>query len=139
MEGNVPRGPAMVQILWAEDSLQDRQLIREALHDLRDRPKVTFVADGMQLLERAAQDHPALVVLDLQMPGMDGLEALKRLRADPSTRRQPVVVFTSSDRPDEVAACQQLGVRDCVQKPFDFASFVLAVQRVVGSPVEVAA
>jgi CheY-like chemotaxis protein len=126
----------MVQILWAEDSLQDRQLIREALHDLPQRPKVTFVADGMQLLERAAQDRPNLVVLDLQMPGLDGLEALKRLRADPSTRRQTVVVFTSSDRPDEVDACRSLGVRDCVQKPFDFASFVSAVQRVVG-PVEV--
>lgn len=127
----------MVQILWAEDSLQDRQLIREALHDLPNRPKVTFVADGMQLLERAAQERPHLVVLDLQMPGLDGLEALKRLRADPNTRRQQVVVFTSSDRPDEVAACHSLGVRDCVQKPFDFASFVAAVQRVVGNPVEV--
>ena len=128
----------MVQILWAEDSLQDRQLIREALHDLAQRPRVSFVADGMQLLERAAQDRPDLVVLDLQMPGLDGIEALKRLRADPATRLQPVVVFTSSDRPDEVRTCRSLGVRDCVQKPFDFASFVAAVQRVVG-PVEVAA
>ena len=127
----------MVQILWAEDSLQDRQLIREALHDLARRPKVSFVADGMQLLERAAQERPDLVVLDLHMPGLDGLEALKRLRADPSTRHQPVVVFTGSDRPDEIGACRALGVRDCVQKPFDFASFVTAVQRVVGSPVEV--
>lgn len=111
--------------------MQDRQLIREALNDLRRSPRVTFVADGMHLLELAAQEHPDLVVLDLQMPGMDGLEALKRLRADPATRRQPVVVFSSSDRPDEMQECQRLGVLDCVQKPFDFPSFVTAVQRVV--------
>lgn len=127
----------MVQILWAEDSLQDRQLIREALVDLPHPPRVSFVADGMQLLERAAQDRPALVVLDLHMPGLDGIEALKRLRADPATRKQAVVVFSSSDRPDELSECRRLGVSDCVQKPFDFASFVAAVQRVV-SPPEVA-
>lgn len=128
----------MVQILWAEDSLQDRQLIREALIDLPHPPRVSFVADGMQLLERAAQDRPALVVLDLHMPGLDGIETLKRLRADPATRKQPVVVFSSSDRPDELDECRRLGVTDCVPKPFDFASFVSAVQRVV-SPLEVAA
>lgn len=122
---------AVTQILWAEDSLQDRQLIRAALQDLPRPPKVAFVSDGMQLLERAAHEQPSLVVLDLQMPGLDGLEALKRLRADPATRRQRVVVFTSSDRPDEVDACLRLGVRDCVQKPFDFGAFVAAVQRVV--------
>ena len=128
----------MAQILWAEDSLQDRQLIRAALEDIPRRPSVTFVSDGMQLLEKAAQERPRLVVLDLHMAGLDGIEALKRLRADPATRRQDVVVFTSSDRPDEMQACRQLGARDCVQKPFDFASFVAAVQRVV-RPLEVAA
>ncbi len=128
----------MSQILWAEDSLQDRQLIRAALQDLPGARRVAFVADGMQLLERAAQERPDLVVLDLQMPGLDGLEALKRLRADPATRRQRVVVFTSSDRPDEMSECRRLGVHDCVQKPFDFGSFVAAVQRVV-APAGVAA
>lgn len=128
----------MVSILWAEDSLQDRQLIREALVDLPSAPKVTFVADGMQLIEAAAAQRPGLVVLDLHMPGLDGIEALKRLRADPATRRQPVVVFSSSERPDELLECRRLGVLDCVQKPFDFPSFVGAVQRVV-APVEVAA
>ena len=121
------------RILWAEDSLQDRQLIRHALLDLPRPPIVTFVADGMQLLERAAQERPNLVVLDLHMPGMDGLEALKRLRADPATRRQPVVVFSSSDRPDEVDACRRLGARDCVRKPLAFDAFVVAVERVIRS------
>lgn len=129
----------MSQILWAEDSLQDRQLIRAALQDLPgEAPKVAFVADGLELIERAAQQRPDLVVLDLQMPGLDGLEALKRLRADPATRRLRVVVFTSSERPDEMGACRRLGALDCVQKPFDFSHFVQAVQRVV-SPVEVSA
>ena len=111
--------------------MQDRQLIRAALQDLPKPPQVAFVVDGMQLLERAAHERPNLVVLDLQMPGLDGIETLKRLRADPATRRQDVVIFTSSDRPDEVDACRRLGVRDCVQKPFDFTAFVSAVQRVV--------
>ncbi len=127
------------QILWAEDSLQDRQLIREALADLGGRQAIAFVTDGMQVLERAAHERPDLVVLDLQMPGMGGIEALRRLRADPATRRQPVVIFTSSDRPDEMAACRRLGARDCVQKPLDFASFVAAVQRVVGPALKVRA
>lgn len=122
----------MVRILWAEDSLQDRQLIREALVDIQDAPRVTFVADGMQILERAPQDQPDLIVLDLQMAGLGGVETLKRLRADPATRGQQVVVFTSSDRPQEMQECRLLGARDCVQKPLDFAAFVFAVQRVLG-------
>ena len=122
----------MVRILWAEDSLQDRQLIREALVDIPEAPRVTFVADGMQILEKAPHDQPSLIVLDLQMAGLGGLETLKRLRADPATRHQDVVVFTSSDRPQEMQECRRLGARDCVQKPLDFASFVGAVQRVIG-------
>lgn len=131
-------GASVPQILWAEDSLQDRQLIREALVDIPERPNVTFVADGMQILERAAHERPSLVVLDLHMSGLDGIEALKRLRADPATRHQDVVIFTSSDRPEEMQACRRLGARACVQKPFDFTAFVDAVQRVVRT-VEVAA
>ena len=118
-------------ILWAEDDRQDQQLIRAALEDARPTPRIAFAEDGVALLEAVGRRPPDLVVLDLKMPRMGGLETLRRLRAEPATRHVPVVVFSSGSLPDEIAQCRQLGVLDTVQKPIEFGAFVTAVQGIV--------
>ncbi|HUR61990.1 MAG TPA: response regulator [Candidatus Thermoplasmatota archaeon] len=123
------RGVA-TEILWAEDSPLDQQLLREALHGMEDPPKITFVADGVELLERLRSRAPSLVVVDLKMPRMGGIQALEALRNHPSTRGINVVVFSSTNRPEEIAACRKLGAH-CVQKPLDFAGLTPAVHTIV--------
>jgi two-component system, OmpR family, alkaline phosphatase synthesis response regulator PhoP len=123
----------VVDILWAEDSVQDQHLIRAALDDLKGKAKVAFVEDGQALLDRVQSAHPRLVVLDIHMPRMSGIEALQRLRETPSTRDMPVIVFTSSNHPQDVADCQRLDVVDFVTKPIAFEPLCAAVGRITGA------
>jgi len=121
----------MGEILWAEDNPLDQQLIREALQQVPGAPRLTFVADGVELLDRLEQRRrPGLVVVDLKMPRMGGLEALEALRRQPHTRALKVVVFSSTNRPEEIAECNRLGAQ-CVQKPLDFAGLAPALARIV--------
>jgi two-component system response regulator len=117
-------------ILWAEDNPLDQQLIREALLQVEGAPSITFVADGVELLERLRLKPPRLVVVDLKMPRMGGLQALEALRHHPSTRGIEVVVFSSTNRPEEIAECRRLGAT-CVQKPLDFAGLAPAVAAIL--------
>lgn len=111
--------------------MQDQQLVRAALDELKRRPKVTFVEHGQALLDTIGSARPRLVVLDLQMPVLGGLETLQRIRQAPRLRDIPVVVFTSSSHPQDIQRCQRLGVADYVTKPMDFGTFCSAVERVL--------
>ena len=122
-------GSCLAQVLWAEDDEGDRTLIKEALRQLPYPPTAEFVADGQELLTRLKDDAPGLIVLDLGMPGMGGIETLVRLREE--QRRVPVVVFTGHEDRSEAIACRKEGAVDVVQKPTDFLSFRSAVQRIV--------
>jgi two-component system response regulator len=128
-------GKAGRTILWAEDDRQDQQLIEAALEGSSPAARISFVEDGVAVLEAVGRDLPDLVVLDLKMPRMGGLEALRRLRAEPATRHVPVIVFSSGSLPNEIAQCRQLGVLDVVQKPIEFGLFVTAVQGIVNALV----
>lgn len=119
----------MPSILWAEDSADDQKLIAESLRQLPFPPQAEFFSDGIELLERLKGDRPGLVVLDLGMPRMGGLETLERMQKDHA--KVPVVVFTSHDGPGEARQCLARGARDVIQKPTDFYSFRSAVQRIV--------
>lgn len=108
--------------------LQDRILIRSALEGLLGAPEVRFADDGILLLESLKAARPDLVVLDLKMPRLGGLDALRRLRADPALAGLRVMVFSVGDQSEETAACQGLGVRDVMRKPVDFREFTAAVR-----------
>ncbi|MFA5945227.1 MAG: response regulator [Candidatus Thermoplasmatota archaeon] len=123
-------GPA--RVLWAEDNAQDRMLIEESL-DGKGASALTVVADGVHLLEALETKRPDLVVLDLKMPRLGGLEVLRRIRSHVDWQGLPVTIFSSGNRPDEIEHCKALGVNEIVQKPVDFDLFSMAVQRVVGS------
>lgn len=118
-------------ILWAEDDRQDQQLILAAFDGVLPAPRISFVEDGLGVLQDVGRRLPDLVVLDLKMPRMGGLEALRRLRAEPATRHVPIVVFSSGSLPDEIDQCRRLGVVDVVQKPIEFGAFVAAVQGIL--------
>jgi CheY-like chemotaxis protein len=117
-------------ILWAEDGLDDQYLIKHALSQVADPPNVHFVEDGKAALTRLDAGHPDLVVLDLNMPVLDGVATLRRLRESTTTQGVPVVVFSTGREEAAVAECKGLGVLDYVQKPFHYNDFTKAVARI---------
>jgi two-component system response regulator len=122
----------------AEDDPDDRLLAAEALREGRGGGELRFVEDGEQLLDYlrrrgrwadpAQSPRPALVLLDLNMPRMDGREALAALKADPELRRIPVVVLTTSRARDDVAVSYDLGASSFITKPSTFGGLVKAMR-----------
>ena len=125
-------------ILLIEDNPSDIKLTKRALannHILND---LVVIEDGQEALEylfgtgqyenRDVSQKPALILLDLKLPRMDGLEILQQIRADPNTKRLPVVVLTTSKEEQDVAASYDLGVNSFIRKPVDFDQFVSAIQ-----------
>lgn len=125
-------------IFWAEDSRHDQLLIQAALDAAPRRPDLHFADDGLHLLDRLRGTRPDLVVLDLKMPRLGGIETLRRIRAEPAWTDLPVSIFSAGNQPDEVAACRALGVVDVQQKPVDFDRFTAAVHRLVADVTLVA-
>ena len=117
------------RILWAEDNAQDRAFIQESLDPVAH-PGVTLVPDGVALLQALGKSRPDLVVLDLKMPRLGGMEALRQIRAHPEWKPLRVIIFSSGERPDEIAQCRALGVADVIVKPVDFDLFSSEVQRI---------
>ena len=126
--------PRIANILWAEDTEGDRRLIELALQEAPVKPNIQFLPDGPKLLEAARVNAPDLVVLDLNMPGMHGIEVLQRLRADEGTKGIPVIVFSSSSNLEELSACGRLGATAVVHKPNNLEAFTRAVARIARSP-----
>lgn len=122
-------------LLLVDDSPTDEKLALRAFGRCGV-PHATAVArDGAQALEMllgegAERVRPALVLLDLKMPRVDGFEVLRRLRAHPDTRHLPVVVLTASREEEDVARCYALGASGYVQKPLDHDDFVAAAAAV---------
>jgi two-component system response regulator len=122
-----------VDVLLVEDNADDAALTMRALSRLEPAPAVVHVEDGARALDflfgggafagRDTAIQPRLVLTDLQMPRMDGVELLKSLRADPRTRAIPVVVLSSSGEERDVAACIGHGANSYVLKPVDFDAF----------------
>jgi two-component system response regulator len=123
-------------ILLVEDNADDEVLTLRALrkHNIAD--DVVVVRDGAEALAffyeatRAGHDHlPELVLLDLKLPKLDGLQVLKILREDEHTRRLPVVVLSSSKEERDIVESYNLGANSYVRKPVDFAEFSEAVRQ----------
>ena len=126
-------------ILLVEDNPDDVKLTQRALKKSNIANKMVVVGDGAEALDylfgtgahagRDVSDHPAVVLLDLKLPKIDGLEVLRRMRADPHARRLPVVVLTSSKEEQDVVASYDLGANSYIRKPVDFDQFVEAVHQ----------
>ncbi|MEO8167386.1 MAG: response regulator [bacterium] len=128
--------PALRSILLAEDSPQDVELTLSALdkHNLAN--EVVVVKDGAEALDyiyrrgsfaNRAKGNPALILLDLKMPKVDGLQVLRTLKSDENLKSLPVVMLTSSRAESDLLASYKMGVNAYVVKPVDFQQFVKAV------------
>jgi CheY-like chemotaxis protein len=129
---------ALKQILLAEDDPVDRKLIVRALTDHNIANPVDEVKDGAEALDYLYRrgkfaerpgGHPLLVLLDIKMPKIDGLEVLRRIKADPDLRVVPVVVLTSSHEERDLVQGYRLGVNAYVVKPLEFDAFAEAVRQ----------
>jgi CheY-like chemotaxis protein len=122
-------------VCWAEDNAGDRRLITMALHDLGGKaPKVRFFGDGAALLDAADQVRPDLLVLDIKMPQLDGIEALRRLRAKPEYAQVPAVFFTSAPQEHERILEAHLGNTRIVSKPINLEDYAAAVRTILQRP-----
>jgi len=133
--------PELKNILLAEDNSNDIELTLEALRANRLANKVVIARDGSEALDYLCRrasfagrepGNPALVLLDLKMPKVDGLEVLRRVKSDPSLKTIPVVVLTSSREEQDVVRSYDLGVNAYVVKPVDFHAFIDAVKLLGG-------
>ncbi len=119
-------------ILLVEDNPDDQELTLRALKKNRIANEVVIANDGVEAIEYLLGEGkepfvPALVLLDLKMPKVDGIEVLQRIRAEERTRLTPVVVLTSSSEQRDIVESYRLGANSYIQKPVDFMQFVEAV------------
>jgi two-component system response regulator len=127
-----------VEILLVEDNPADAELTTRALkkHNLANR--LVHVSDGEEALDfifargaftgRSVENSPKVILLDLKLPKVDGLEVLRAIRSEPRTRLFPVVVLTSSREEEDIVESYRLGVNSYIVKPVNFDKFIAAVR-----------
>ena len=128
-----------IEILLVEDNPNDEELTLYALKKNNITNQIQVVRDGAEALEylfctgayahRKINEPPKVVLLDLKLPKVDGLEVLEQVKTDPRTRAIPVVVLTSSQEERDIVESYQLGVNSYIVKPVDFEQFIEAVRQ----------
>jgi CheY-like chemotaxis protein len=127
-----------IEILIVEDNQDDLDMALRALRKANLTNKIQTARDGAEALEfifcegafagRKFENPPKVILLDLKLPKVDGMEVLKRIKGDPRTKTIPVVVLTSSKEQKDVIESYHLGVNSYVVKPVNFEQFAVAVQ-----------
>jgi two-component system response regulator len=128
-----------IEILLVEDNPKDVELTLRAFERANLTNRIHVARDGAEALEflfcegphagRRMEDRPKVVLLDLKLPKIDGLQVLQRLKGDPRTKSTPVVVLTSSREQRDVVESYDLGVNSYIVKPVNFEQFLEAVQQ----------
>jgi len=129
-----------IDILLVEDNPTDAELAMLALDERNLANKLVWVKDGAEALDfifatgayasRKVESYPRVILLDLRLPKVDGLEVLRRIKADERTKRIPVVVMTSSREDRDVKASYDLGVNSYISKPVAFDEFSKVVSQI---------
>lgn len=128
----------IVEVLLVEDNPQDLELALRAFKKANLTNRIEVARDGAEAIEflfcegahagRRIEDGPRVVLLDLKLPKVDGMEVLRRMKNDPRTKKIPVVVLTSSSEQKDVVESYDLGVNSYIVKPVNFERFAVAVQ-----------
>jgi CheY-like chemotaxis protein len=131
--------PNQTEILLVEDSQDDMDMTLRALRKANMANHIEVARDGAEALDfifctgahaaRNIENPPKLILLDLKLPKIDGMEVLKRIKGDPRTKKIPVVVLTSSKEQKDVIESYGVGVNSYIVKPVDFERFAAAVQK----------
>lgn len=130
---------SQVEVLLVEDNMHDAEMTIRSLKKVNLANNLVHVKDGEEALDfifakgkfadRASADHPKVILLDIKMPKVDGIEVLKQLKSNESSKTIPVVIMTSSREEQDVINSYQLGVNSYVVKPVDFEGFARAVSQ----------
>jgi CheY-like chemotaxis protein len=136
----MPDAARPITILLADDDEEDRMLTSDALAESRVVNDLRFVEDGQELLDYLyrrgkfaapnAAPTPGLILLDLNMPRMDGREALREIKADPELRRIPIIVLTTSKAEEDIYRTYDLGANSFISKPVQFTSLVEVMKEI---------
>ena len=128
----------LVEILLVEDNAEDLELTLRALRKANLGNHIEVARDGAEAIDfifcegahagRKIEDTPSVILLDLKLPKVDGLEVLERIKGDPRTKHIPVVMLTSSKEQSDMVRSYQLGVNSYMVKPVNFEGFSKAVQ-----------
>ena len=127
----------VVDILLVEGDRDDVKLTLRAFNNANLDNRIYVVADGAEALDflfrsgayaqRRVGDRPKVILLDLKLPKGDGLDVLRRIKAEPQTRMTPLVVLTESPQDPDIAECRRLGVEAYIAKPMDFLRFAMVI------------
>lgn len=126
-----------IEVLLVEDNMSDAEMTIRALKKNNLANKLEHVKDGAEALDfifatgkysgRSVENTPKVILLDLKMPKVNGMEVLQKIRADERTKKIPVVVLTSSSEDPDIQECYRLGANSYVVKPVQFDKFIKAI------------
>ena len=136
----MPEGGTLVKILLVEDNLDDVMITKRALKEAKVINELHIVRDGQEAIdflqhtgshaEVAKSPRPGLILLDVNLPKLNGIDVLMRIKQDPHLRRIPVIMLTMSKREEDVIKSYDNGCNSFIQKPVEFDRFVRLVQEI---------
>ena len=122
------RDISQCNVLLVDDTVENMDIL---VATLGDEVEVTVAMDGESALEAVVQEKPDMVLLDIEMPGMDGYEVFRRLREDPSMASIPIVFLSARSRPEDKARGLEMGAADFITKPFMVADVLDTVRGIL--------
>lgn len=122
------------KVILVEDNLADVELVKISVRELENPVELVHIGDGQELLlffEDAVLSDIAVILLDLNMPRVSGIDVLRHMQQDPNLKKVPVVMFTTSNSKSDIMKCYELGAKAFVCKPLDIFEFNTSIRSIV--------